>query len=312
MSFFSYIELGECMKKICLIGGGHGTSRLIKGFKNKDVVIDVIVASSDNGGHTGEILKEFNVPALGDLRMVLESVIDAPLLDFFKFRFDFLHGKNKVSLGNLMLLSMVLENHGVSKMLDKVNSLVESKYHFHLANNKYTKLMAINDKQEIIEGECNIGECENIVDLYLENDGDVSDSVIDSIMNSDIVVLSFGSFYTSLGSIVCNERIKEALKSSKANLVYIPNLVNQKETSGYRLNDYVDFIENKIDRKINRVIVSNSKIKRKIIRKYSLENKTIVLNKEKRDNYFYYDLLDKENIKLRHNVDYLAEIIINE
>ena len=103
MSFFSYIELGEYMRKICLIGGGHGTSRLIKGFKDKDVSIDVIVASSDNGGHTGEILKEFNTPALGDLRMVLESIINEPLLDFLKFRFDNLHGKSRVSLGNAII-----------------------------------------------------------------------------------------------------------------------------------------------------------------------------------------------------------------
>ena len=64
------------IKKICLIGGGHGTSRLIKSFRNYDVKVDAIITSCDNGGHSGELIKEFNVPALGDLRMVLESVIN--------------------------------------------------------------------------------------------------------------------------------------------------------------------------------------------------------------------------------------------
>lgn len=300
------------MKRICIIGGGHGTSRLIKGFKDKDVNIDIIVASSDNGGHTGEIIKEFDVPALGDLRMVLESVVEKPLVDFLSYRFDSLHGKNRVSLGNLMLLSIVLETGSVNEMLNKINGLIDSKYHFYLANNEYVELKALDKNDNVILGEENIGNCDCIKDIFLERQGIVEDSVIDAINSADIIIFSFGSFYTSLGSVIISSRIKQALKEAKGEIVYVPNLVNQTETKDYSLDNYVNFIENKIERKIDRVLISNSKIKRKIIKRYALEGKSIVAVKQKKDNYRYYDLISRDNDKLRHDVDYLAKIILDE
>lgn len=300
------------MKNICILGGGHGVSRLIKGFKGTDNKIDIIVTSSDNGGHTGAIIKEFEVPALGDLRMVLESVVNQNLVNFFSYRFKNLHGEENVSLGNLMLLSMALECGDINKMLVEVNTLIDDNITLHLSNNKYIELKAITKDENVVNGEVNIGECENIKDIYLENDGVVDDRVIDAITNADIIVLSFGSFYTSLGAVISSEKIKEAIRGSKAQIVYIPNLVNQKETYDYLLEDYVDFLEMKLDRKIDRVLISNSKIKRKHIKNYRLKNRKIVLSKEKRDNYEYYPLLVIEDEKLRHNVEYLAQIITRE
>lgn len=301
------------MKNICIIGGGHGTSRLIKGFKRYDGKIDIIVTSSDNGGHTGEVIKEFDVPALGDLRMVLESLLKEPLVDYFSYRFKQLHGKNKVSLGNLMLLSMVLENDGnVNKMLEQINKCVDSKYTLHLANNKYVELNAITKNNQIISGEENIGECNCIKDLYFSNEGEIDESVIYAINNADVVIFSFGSFFTSVGAVIANEKIKDAITKCKAKLFYVANLVNQIETEGYYLEDYVDYIEGKINRKLDGVILSNSKIKRNIVKRYSKEGRKIVTNKEKRDNYVWAPLLVVEDNKLRHDYDKVVEIIERE
>lgn len=300
------------MKNICILGGGHGSSRLIKGFKNIDATIDVIVTSSDNGGHTGELVKEFNTPALGDLRMVLESILEKPLVDAFSYRFKRLHGKNNVSLGNLILLSLVLEYNDVNKMLEIVNDTIDNKYHMHLSNNEYVELKALDNNGNVISGECNIGECTNIKKVFLDKEGIVEDSVIEAINNSDIIVLSFGSFYTSLGAVIASNKIRKAIKESKAQLVYIPNLVNQKETKGYKVEDYVDFIEGVVDRKIDRVIISTTKIKRKIIKRYEKEDRKIVTRSENRDNYEYYSLLVVEDNKLRHNIEHLAQIIVSD
>ena len=300
------------MKNICILGGGHGVSRLIKGFKDSNNKVDVIVTSSDNGGHTGKLIKEFNVPALGDLRMVLESVVDQPLIDFFSYRFKHLHKEDNVSLGNLMLLSMVLEYGDVNKMLEKVNVLIKDNITLHLSNNKYVEIKAITSNEEIVDGEVNIGECSDIRDIYLLDEGKVDVGVIDAITKADVIVLSFGSFYTSLGAVISGEKIKEAIRKTSAKIVYIPNLVNQKETDDYYLENYVDFLEKKIGRKLDRVLISNSKIKRKYIKNYRLKNRSIVISKEERDNYEYYPLLVIEEEKLRHNVNYLAQIITSE
>lgn len=298
---------------ICVLGGGHGTSRLIKGFNGSEHKVDIIVTSSDNGGHTGEIIKEFNVPALGDLRMVLESLLDKPLLEYFSYRFKNLHGKNNVSLGNLILLSILLEKKCDSdELLKEVNNLVKENYSLHLSCNKYVELKAETKDDEKIDGESDIGECQNIKRVYFDDEVEVSDNLKKSIENADLIVLSFGSFYTSLGAVLANKEIADAISKSKAKVIYVPNLVNQKETTGYVLEDYVDYIEKQINRKIDEVIISNSKIKHKYVKRYRKQNREIVVNKENRDNYKYYPLLTIEEEKLRHDVKLLVEIITSE
>ena len=300
------------MKNICIIGGGHGTSRLIKGFKDIDAKIDIIVASSDNGGHTGEIIKEFNVPALGDLRMVLESLLDEPLLNFFSYRFKNLHGKNKVSLGNLMLLSMVLENNSnIEKTLEQINERIDEKYTLHLANHEYTELKAITQDGCILSGEVTIGESNNIKDIYFDNEGIIPSKVINAIKQADVIVLSFGSFYTSIGSVISHKELQTTIKESEAEIVYVANLVNQEETKGYYLENYVDFLESKIGRKLDKIILSNSKIKRKIQKRYKEEGKSLVHPKENRKNYSWYPLVVLEDSKLRHDYFKVAQIINN-
>ena len=107
------------MKKIVLIGGGHGLSNLVEGFKDEEVDLTIIVASTDDGGHTGKIRKEFDIVAVGDLRMVLSQLIDekSSLKDIFDYRFNSLHGENKVSLGNLMITSLWMKYKDIDKVI---------------------------------------------------------------------------------------------------------------------------------------------------------------------------------------------------
>jgi uncharacterized cofD-like protein len=208
---------------------------------------------------------------------------------------------------------MILENNNdVNKMLEIVNSSIDSKYCLHLANNEYVNLMGKDYDDNLIIGEANIGNINNIKEVYLDNDGEVNDSVIDAINNADVIVFSFGSFFTSLIATISHYKIKEAIKTSKAKLIYIPNLVNQMETKDYSLENYVDYLEDMLERKLDKVIISNSKIKRKYIKRYSKVNKKIVSSNQLRIYYSYYPLLEIESEKLRHNVAYLAQIITSE
>ena len=53
------------MKHIVLIGGGSGISNLLHAFRSeKEWKISAIIAMSDSGGSTGEIRREYGIPAL--------------------------------------------------------------------------------------------------------------------------------------------------------------------------------------------------------------------------------------------------------
>ena len=58
-------------KKIVVLGGGTGQSILLSGLKKFPFDITSIVSVCDDGKSTGKLRKEFNIPAMGDLRRVL-------------------------------------------------------------------------------------------------------------------------------------------------------------------------------------------------------------------------------------------------
>ena len=138
-------------RKVILIGGGHGLSNIVKGFKNENIDLSIIVASTDDGGHTGKIRKEFKTIAVGDLRMVLNELIDdkSSLKDIFDYRFNSLHGVNKVSLGNLMITSLWMKYNDIDKVIRYFKDKENIKSNIFLSSNNPLTLCAKCDDGEI-------------------------------------------------------------------------------------------------------------------------------------------------------------------
>ena len=65
------------MKKVVVIGGGTGLSTLLRGLKLFPMDITAIVTVADDGASSGRLRKEFDTPAVGDLRNVLVSLSEA-------------------------------------------------------------------------------------------------------------------------------------------------------------------------------------------------------------------------------------------
>lgn len=54
--------------------GGSGLSQLLKGIKLFPVEITAVVSVADNGGSTGLLRRELNIPAVGDITKVMLSM----------------------------------------------------------------------------------------------------------------------------------------------------------------------------------------------------------------------------------------------
>ena len=77
-------------KKVVVLGGGNGMSTLLRGLKEFPLDLTAIVSVCDDGKSTGILRKEFNSPALGDIRRVLISLSETePLFEkMFNYRFE--------------------------------------------------------------------------------------------------------------------------------------------------------------------------------------------------------------------------------
>lgn len=78
------------MKKIVLFGGGTGLSQILKGLKLFPVEVSAIISVSDNGGSTGMLKEELDMPAIGDIAKVVISMADVnkDIMNMLSYRFD--------------------------------------------------------------------------------------------------------------------------------------------------------------------------------------------------------------------------------
>ena len=96
------------MKKIVIFGGGTGLATLVRGLKKFPVEITAVVTVADDGGSSGRLLDEYDIPPPGDVRNVMAAMSDVePLIEkMFQYRFASSKDLKGHSLGNLMLAAL--------------------------------------------------------------------------------------------------------------------------------------------------------------------------------------------------------------
>lgn len=310
------------MKKIVIFGGGTGISCLLSGLKLFPVDVTAIIAVSDDGSSTGQLKREFDIPAVGDVGQVLLSManVDDDFKKLLSYRFT------KESF---------LENHPIKNILltaliDITGSLTDAtKYMCKLLNIKGTILPLTEDKVELVgvdgKGGEYLGEesvsrnVKNIKRLKYDRSVSISQEIIQSIEDADLILLSSGSLYTSILPHLIVKDIRDAIKRSNAPIMYVANLVTQPgETDGYKVSDHVKTLNSYLDdRKVDVVIANNKEIDKDIVEKYSLlENKNLVpLDEEEIKNLGARTIADKicavNNGMIRHNAMKTAYLIFS-
>lgn len=272
------------MKNVVVIGGGTGLSSLLKGLKDiKNINLSAIVTVADDGGSTGKIRKEFKIPAVGDLRQVIVSLSEneSILEKIMRYRFDnkdsqSLHGH---SLGNLILTALIdIENDfylGIEKIRDILNLKGEV---YPIANDSEITLKAnYTDKTSVI-GESNIpNHNKKIESIEYVNHEKIKPNImaLRKIRESDLIVLSMGSLYTSLIANLIIPGVKESIiENSSAKIIYVSNIMTQRgETDGMTMYDHVKEIEKYIGYgKLDIVLVNNGKLNEEILKRYKDQN----------------------------------------
>lgn len=301
-------------KSVVLIGGGHGLSNLVGGFKDEDIELNIIVSSTDDGGHTGKIRDEFDSVAVGDLRMVLNELIDdnSSLKDIFNYRFDCLHGTNGVSLGNLMIASLWKKYLDFDEVIKYFKEKENISANVYLSSSNPLTLCAQCEDNEVIKCERIIGVSnKKIKRLFVDKKAICNKEMLEKLESADIIVLCPGSLYTSVGSVLCIDEIRDSIIKSEAMICYVCNIMSQDgETRGYNVGDHVSALENIMNKKIDRIIVNEGKISETIKEKYKEENSYVVECDMFNFNYEFYDLVEIKDDKVRHNSDLVKKIIL--
>lgn len=302
------------MKKVTIFGGGTGMSTLLKGLKELPIDITAVVSVCDDGKSTGKLRKEFNIPAMGDIRRVMISLAKTePLMEkLLNYRFETDSELNNHTVGNLLLTAGANITGNLSDGISAISNVLNLKGKVIPFSEDNVILMSEMEDGSIIEGEHLITKSpKKIKRVFYKEEPEICKEVIKSIQDSDLIILSMGSLYTSIIPNLLSKDVIEELDKTTAKIMYVCNMVTQPgETDNFKVSDHIKILNEYLGKHKIDVVISNiGEISEEVARKYStLEQKDPVI-------------LDKENIKeelilnnyvcivdeiIRHNVEKLS------
>lgn len=263
-------------KKIVILGGGTGTSFVLKGLKYFPVDITAVITVSDDGSSTGRLRKEFSTPAVGDIRKVLSNLSTLPdeVRDVMEYRLSTYSELNGHALGNLILTSLIRETGSLKTSIEYLSKILDVKHKVLPLSEDFLTLMGETTDGQIIEGEEEITKAnKKYKKFFYKEEPHVLPEVIEAIGNADLIILSMGSLYTSvMPHIICKD-VVNAIEKTKAKVMYICNAMTQPgETDGFGVSDHVKVLEQYLGKNaIDVVIASNTVIPKDMLKKYETE-----------------------------------------
>ncbi len=313
--------------KILTFGGGSGQYILLSGLRDiPNIDITAIASMADNGGSTGRLRDELGVLPPGD---ILKCVIAlSPLRETAKkIMLKTLKSDRRMrghKAGN-MLITM-LSNY-IGSFPAAIRTLAEilevSGRVLPVTTHKATLVAELFDGSRIY-GESAIDIPQNphrkpIRDLFLvpHHNGSISayPPVIESIKESDIIIVGPGDLYTSIIASLIVPGIKEAIQSTSARIYYILNIMTKfGETHNFKGKHFIKKVEMYLGRQIDGIILNNKRPNIRLLNKYSAEKSEFVdiaqLEKQMGNRRIYADdLLDSSDEIVRHDPKKLVSLI---
>ena len=318
------------MKKITLIGGGTGTFVVLSGLKKYPLDLSVVVTMMDSGGSTGRLRDQLGILPPGDLRQCLVALSDAPLLwrKLFLYRFEKgdLEGHN---FGNIFLAALEKVSNSYDEAIETVSYVLKTMGKVIPVTLNKLHLVAEYENGKKVTGEGlideNHSEKTRIKTAYLEPKGKANPKAIQSIEEAEYIVIGPGDLYTSIIPVLLVTDVKEAMKKSKAKIVYIMNMMTKSgQTTNYKASDHVSDLVKYLGREPDVVLINNGEISSDILLSYERYNEVKVVNDLNKNGYqiIEKDLVDTKKVEknssdvlfrsiLRHDSDKVAEILVS-
>lgn len=296
--------------KIVVFGGGKGQSAILRGLKNIDELeLSAIVTVADDGGSTGRLREEFNVPAMGDIRNVMLSLAESETLlsKIMNYRFSSekkssLDGHN---LGNLIFTALAETSGDFMEAITLLSEVLNVKGTIIPSTTDIITLCARMADGTVIRGESNIPKYDNAIDcVFYDVDVRATDDALKAIEEADVILLGIGSLYTSILPNLIVPEIKKAILKSEAKKIYYCNAMSQPgETNGYSAEDHVDALLMHCHIKLDAVVIANDNIPDSTLDRYKEEGSYPIYFKSKDQDYLIIEqnLIEIENDRIRHN-----------
>lgn len=266
------------MKKIVTIGGGTGSFTILSGLKNiPDVQITAIVSMADDGGSTGVLRDELGVLPPGDVRQCLIALSEhsdtVRKLMGYRFEDGVLSGHN---FGNIFLAALEKVTGNFTKGVEVASDILKVKgVVIPVTNDKAHLCITLGDGT-VLKGENVINHTDmqagGVAKIHYDKNVELNTAAQEAIINADVIILGPGNYYCSVLPNIAVSGMIDALKKTKAKLVFPVNLTNKKgHTLYWTAQAYVEDVENYLGRQVDRVLVNSLPPSQNQIETYQLQ-----------------------------------------
>jgi uncharacterized cofD-like protein len=309
------------------IGGGTGLATLLSGLKsfvgNEIGDLSAIVAVTDDGGSSGRLRDELQMPPPGDIRncMVALSEDSSLLSKLFRYRFEGEGDLAGHNFGNLFLAALSEVTGDFAEAVRLSSEILASKGHIYPATVSDVRIAARLNDGTIMRGETKVSKVGGKIErLYLEpEDCHPMPNAIEAIERADIITLGPGSLFTSLLPPLLVRGVSEAVAKSSAIKVFVCNLMTQPgETDGMTSRRHLEIVrEYAPNLQFDYIIINNRPITERQADLYHEEGaeqiglhgsieETVIEGTE----IIYTNLLD-DGDRVRHHPKRLAQAVLD-
>lgn len=264
------------MKKVVTIGGGTGSFTLLSGLKKYPIELSAIVSMADDGGSTGILRDELGVLPPGDVRQCLVALSDTPdmLRELMNYRFAE-GGLEGHSFGNIFLSALEKITGDFGRGVEEAAAILNVHGEVVPVTLSNTRLYMELKNGDMLSGEHEINisqkfEEVGVKKVALRPRPKVNPLALRKILEADLVVIGPGNHYCAIIPNLLVPGIAEALRRTKAKIVYNCNLISKHgQTDLFSLEDYVREINGYIGReRIDYVTYNTKKPSAQLLKKY--------------------------------------------
>ncbi|MDD9148095.1 MULTISPECIES: gluconeogenesis factor YvcK family protein [unclassified Sporolactobacillus] len=308
-------------KKVVAIGGGTGLPAVLRGLKKYPVDITAIVTVADDGGSSGMLRNELQIPPPGDIRNVLVSLSDIePVFEkLLQHRFRTDSGLNGHSLGNLLIAALTSITGDFVKGVREMSHILNVHGEVLPAADQSIVLGAVMNDGSIVEGESRIPQVNKKIKRVFLKPDDIRPlpESVKAIREADMITLGPGSLYTSVVPNLLVPGLAAEICRSGARKVYVCNVMTQKgETDGFSASDHVAVMNRHVGKPfIDTIIVNNKPIAPDILKRYAAEDaEPVSVDREKLEaegiNVISAPLIKTAEGVIRHNEAAIASLLM--
>ncbi|MGQ9927040.1 MAG: gluconeogenesis factor YvcK family protein [Chloroflexaceae bacterium] len=241
------------MLRLVAIGGGGGVSQVLLGARPYFSTLTAAIAVTDTGRSTGIARTIADMPAPGDVRNTLATLARDPDSLLARLMQHRLHSSavpvlDGMAFGNLLIAALTQMIGDFAEAVEAASLMLDCTARILPISTVNTHLCAELEDGSVAENELAVRALNKapIHRLYLSTpQAPANPAVIQAILQADVVTIGPGSFFTSVLATLLFDHVREALRDTRATVVFICNTTTQPgQTDGFSVADHVRHLVN--------------------------------------------------------------------